>query len=299
MDWDDLRYFVAVSAAGSLSGAARALKVNPATCGRHIDSLEAHLGARLFDRRKDGYALTVAGEKLLDRARVIETEVFALERGFDAEDRGLEGTVTVTATETLAVSFLVRNLPILRARQPGIRVHAVTEYRSLNLSRREADVAIRLVRPEQGDLIQRRIGELGYGLYASPEYLDLAGRPASAEALVEHQLIGWLDDFPEVPPVIWFRQQQAEARPGLATNQPSARLAAARAGLGITLVPCLSTLGVSGLERVLPDEIIPTVDLWLLVHRDISRLERVRVVLDFINERAKADAALLAGRETG
>ncbi len=301
MNWDDLRYFLAVASDGSLSAAARSLKVNPATVSRHIDALEARFGVRLFDRRQDGYGLTEAGEKLAIRARGIESEMFGLTRAFDAEDRGSAGTVTVTATESLTGPFLIRNLPLLRDRHPGIRLHLVNEYRMLNLSRREADVAIRLARPQQGDLVMRRIGTMGFGLYAAPGYLEAHGMPTVPSGLADHAIIDWLDGFPENAPVHWLREQIAGRPPAFSTNPASARLAAARAGMGIALVPCMVAEEAGWVEsgevlRVLPDAEIPGVDLWLLVHRDLARLARVRAVLDFIHERARAEEARISGR---
>ena len=296
MNWDDLRYFLAVSNEGSLSAAARLLRVNPATVSRHVDSLEARFGVRLFDRRQDGYGLTPAGEKLMARAAGIETEMFALARAFDAEDRGLAGTVTVTATESLTGPFLIRNLPLLRQQHPGIRLHIVNEYRMLNLSRREADVAIRMGRPEQGDLVIRKIAVMGLGLYAAPAYLEARGVPETAADLRRHAVIDWLDGFPETAPVTWLRRMMADRPAVFSTNPASGRLAAARAGVGIALVPCMVAETVDDVVRVLPDEAIPTIDLWLLVHRDLARLAKVRVVLDFIHDRAQAEADRIAGR---
>jgi len=296
MNWDDLRYFLAVASEGSLSGAARALRVNPATVSRHVDALEERLDVRLFDRRQDGYVLTPAGEKLNDRARGIESEMFALARAFDAEDRGLAGTVSVTATESLTVPFLIPNLPRLRDRHPGIRLQIVSEYRMLNLSRREADVAIRLARPEQGDLVVRKIGEMGFGFFASPSYLEAHGAPQSARELREHAVVDWLDGFPETAPVTWLRRQMGDRAPVFSTNPASGRAAAAAAGIGLALVPCMVGESRSDLHRVLPDLEIPPVDLWLLAHRDLTRIARVRAVLDFIGDRAQAEAARIAGR---
>jgi DNA-binding transcriptional LysR family regulator len=295
MNWDDFRYFLAVAAEGSLSAAARVLRVNAATVSRHVDALEERLAVRLFDRRQDGYTVTPAGEKLLERARTIESEIFALSRAFDAEDRGLTGTVSVTATESLTVPFLIPNLPHLRDRYPGIRVQLVSDYRLLNLSRREADVAIRLARPQQGDLVVRKIGSMGFGLYASHDYIEAHGEPATVAELKEHAVIDWLDGYPESAPVVWLREVMEGRAPAFATNPASGRLAAAKAGMGIALVPSMVSEG-SGLVRVLSHVEIPCVDLWLLVHRDLARIARVRAVLDFIHDRARIDADRIGGR---
>jgi DNA-binding transcriptional LysR family regulator len=194
------------------------------------------------------------------------------------------------------VPFLIRNLPLLEERHPGIRLHLVNEYRMLNLSRREADVAIRLARPDQGDLSIRKIGEMGFGLYASPAYIEAYGAPQTAADLRNHRVIDWLDGFPENATVLWLRRQIGDTTPIFSTNPASARLAAARVGVGIALVPCMVAEGITGIVRLLPDEVIPGVDLWLLVHRDLARLAKVRAVLDFIYDRAQAEADRIAGR---
>jgi len=293
MDWDDLRYFAAVADEGSLSGAARRIGVNASTVSRHIDALEAHLGVRLFERGADGYTPTSGGTKLREHAARIEAEVFALVREFDAEDRGLEGVVSLTVPDFLAGPFVVRHMPVLRERHPGVRLDLIADNRELNLSRREADVALRLARPEQGDLLVRRIGTVGYGLYASPAYVAQRGAPSSLDDLRNFDLFNFVDDYAHFGPVEWLRRYRGDRPPVFRSNSAMERIEAAVAGVGISLAPVVAAARRPDLVRLLPDAPMPTLDLWLLVHRDIARTPRVRAVLDFLGEQAKADAERL------
>ena len=166
-DWNDLRFFLAVARLGSLSAAARALKVDPATVGRRITSLERALSVRCFERRADGYRLTAAGRKLQQHAERVEQDLLGLSRALDAEEREVEGLVTVTASDSVALPVLIPALPMLRDMHPGIRIDLITSNRVLSLARREADVAVRTVRPEEGDLLTRKIGTMRYGLFVA------------------------------------------------------------------------------------------------------------------------------------
>lgn len=298
MNWEDLRYFGAVAREGSLTAAARSLKVNPATIGRHIDSLEHHLATRLFIREKTGYTLTGSGEKLLAHTDVIEMEVFALNRTMSAEDRELAGTTTVTTTEAMAGPFMVRNLPLLKQKYPNIVIQLIKEYRSLNLSRREADLAIRLMRPVQGDLKIRRIGTLGFGFYASPAYLKAMGEPTQISELRHHQVIDWLDDYSHLAPCTWFRKAIDPKKVTIKTNSAIERFAAAELDLGIMLGPCVMASRQRNVRRILTDDIVPSLELWLAVHADLASVARVRAVSEFIAEQAEINRDVLAGTAT-
>src|SRR5258708_14885861 len=170
MDWDHLRFVLAVADAGGLSAAARALRVDTATVSRRLDALEAELRCKLFNRSRQGLKSTAAGAKLLTHARRIEGEVRALGFALSAEDRGLDGTVVITATEPIASGLVVPALDAFRARHPRIALEIVTDIRALDLSRREADIALRLGRPHEGDLKIRRLGSGAHPLFARPPY---------------------------------------------------------------------------------------------------------------------------------
>jgi DNA-binding transcriptional LysR family regulator len=296
LNWDDLRYFLAVAERGSLSGAARALKVNPATIGRHIDALEGAFGARCFDRRMDGYVLTGAGEKLLSRARLVENEIFSLSRAFDCEDRGLVGTVVVAAAEMVTESVIIPALPRLRSQHPGIRIDLNSDKQIVNLARREADIAIQLLRPEHGDFVVRRIGTIGFGLFAAADYLESRGHPEAVDDLAGHDIIDWAEEEPSMAPAAWLRQQTGPHPAILRVNRASERLAACAAGFGITVLPFVQAKERPELVRLLLDHPIPSTDIWLLTHRSLTRVAKIRAVMDFLIGSVEQVAPILDGR---
>lgn len=292
MDWDHLRFVIAVAEAGGLSAAARALRVDTATVGRRLDALETDLKCKLFDRSRRGLKPTGAGAKLLDHARRIEGEVRALGFALSAEDRGLDGTVVITATEPIAAGLVVPALASFRAKHPGIALELVTDIRALDLSRREADIALRLVRPDQGDLKLRKLGTVGYALYASPDYL--AARGALRAGLAGHALIDWPVDYTIIPQVPWLRAHAAKAEIVLRSASAITRQAAASSGAGIALLPRLIGDPDPRLTRV-ASEPPPTQDLWLVSHRDLATVPRIRVVATFLADAARRAAKRLNG----
>ena len=176
MHWDNLRHFLAVARSGSLSGAGRCLGVNPATVSRHIQQLERELETKLFLREPSGYVRTSAGERLMARAEALEQDVLACQEPV-SDETTVAGQVVITATEALANVFVVQHLPALRAAYPALRVELRRTERTLNLSLREADIAMRLARSHQLDLRSRRIARLDFGLYASPAWIEQFGSP--------------------------------------------------------------------------------------------------------------------------
>jgi DNA-binding transcriptional LysR family regulator len=294
MDWDHLRFVLAVAEAGGLSAAGRVLRVDPATVSRRLDAIEAELKAKLFHRSRRGLDPTEAGSKLVARARRIDEEVRSLRFELSAEDRGLGGTVTITATEALAAGFVVPALADFRAAHPEIAIEVVTDIRALDLGRREADIALRLSQPHQGDLRMRRLGSVGYALYAAPAYIEHRGRPETGWS--GHGLIEWPSDYTVIPQVVWLREQAAEAEVVLRSTSSVTRLAAARAGLGIALLPCLLAATDPGVVR-LPSEGAPSQPMWLVHHRDLAAVPRIRVTLDYLARAAKRWAAMLEGTQ--
>ncbi|HYZ64660.1 MAG TPA: LysR family transcriptional regulator [Acetobacteraceae bacterium] len=280
-DWDDLRFFLAVARLGSLSAASRVLKVDPATVGRRVARLEATLEVRCFERRADGYRLTGEGQKLLVHAERVEADLHGLARALDAEDRGIAGLVTVTASDSVALPLLIPALPRLRDKHPGIRIDLISSNQVLSLARREADIAVRTVRPEEGDLLTRRIGTMGYGLYASPDYLERAGVPNTEDDLTRHALLDWFDEYPRVATASWFRKIAERSDRTMRMSGVKERLSAAQAGMGIACLSFMMARG-AGLVRVLPELAVPSVELWLVTHPDSARAKRVRAVMDFI-----------------
>ncbi len=270
-----------------MSAASRALRVDPATVGRRINSLESALTLRCFERRADGYRLTDGGRKLLEHAERVETDLLGLSRAIDGEDRHVCGLVSVTASDSVTLPFLIPVLPGMRERHPDLRIDLISTNRVLSLARREADIAVRMVRPEEGDLLARRIATMGYGLYASPEYLGRAGMPETLDDLKDHALVDWLEEYPRAAVSAWFRKLADGTHAALRLNGAQERLSAVTAGVGIACMGYIMARG-RGLCRVLPDVEVPPLELWLVVHPDSARVKRVRAVMDYLVEAAAA-----------
>ncbi|MBL8701842.1 MAG: LysR family transcriptional regulator [Alphaproteobacteria bacterium] len=295
MDWDHLRFVLAVAEAGGVSAAARALGVDAGTVSRRLDATEASLRCKLFHRTRRGLTPTEAGTKLIAPARRIAAEIGRLDLELSAEDRGLAGPVVITATEAVAAGFLAPILPGLRMRHPGIVVELVTDIRTLDLGRREADIALRLVRPRLGDLSVRRLGEVGYGLYAAARYVEARGMPDLEVQAAGHDVIDWPLDYTIIPQVPWLRRLVAAAPVVMRSGSAVARQAACAEGLGLALLPCVLADADPRLQRV-PTRPAPVQELWLVTHRDLARMPRIRVVLDFVATEARRARARLRGR---
>lgn len=295
MDWDHLRFVLAVAEAGGVSAAARVLGVDAGTVSRRLDAVEAALHCKLFHRTRRGLTPTQAGLKLIAPAQRIAAEIAHLDIELSAEDRGLAGPVVVTATEAIAAAFLAPILPALRACHPGIVIELVTDIRTLDLARREADIALRLVRPRLGDLRVRRLGEVGYGLYAAKGYIKQRGVPDIEAQCAGHDLIDWPLDYTIIAQVPWLRRNAAATQVAMRSGSAVARHAACAEGLGLALLPCVLADGDERLQRV-ATKAPPDQEFWLVTHRDLARMPRVRAVLDAIAAEAKHARRRLRGR---
>ena len=285
-DWDDLRLFLAVARAGSLSGAAKLLGVTHSTVFRRIGAFEERLGVRLFDRLPSGYALTAAGEEMRDSVLRIEEEISALALKVTGQDQRPGGTIRLTATDMLAVGVLPRHVAAFRAQWPGIEIEVVVADSVLDLTRREADIALRVGNPAQDTLVGRRVGRLGFAVYAAagqgappdPADADWIGY-GKAHGPLSRNLARW-----------WPGMRQVYR-----TNSITAAQAAARAGIGLAALPCVLADPDPGLLRVAPFPEDFALDLWLLTHEDLRNTARIRLFLDFMAAALAADADLLEG----
>jgi len=283
-DWNDLRYFLACARAGSLAAAGRALKVDQTTVGRRLAALEEALGARLFERKLDGFSLTGTGERLLETAQTVEQAAIDLERRATGADARLEGVVRVATSETLSATFLAGELVALHRAHPGIEVQLVTGTTSLNLLKREADISLRVgQRPTHQSLIVRRLGVIAWGIFATEDYL---GRHPPAEKGAEerfegHDLVMLDDELSQIPPARWLAERAAGARIAMRTNSILTAAAAARGGWGLAALPTFCRGGSPELVPARPALITP-IDVWLVVHPDLQHTGRVRAVLDHL-----------------
>lgn len=281
MDWNDLKYFLAVARTGSLSAAARDLRTSQATIGRRIQALEASLGGIFFERLSTGYVLTSAGRQILARAEAAEAAVHAVARGADAERGNLEGSVRLATGEALASHLICLHMPAFRRSYPALQIEFVTGVRTVSLSRREADLALRLIRPDEGDHIRRQVGQVGFGLYAASSLLE--EHPALRRDPWSCDFIGWDTSMQDTPMAGWAKEQ-ALSRIVATTTSMNVQMALVRQGIGAAILPCFVADAVPELVRLAGPDDVGSLDLWLVAHRDLSRAPRVRVVLDFIRD---------------
>lgn len=288
LDWDDLRFFLAIARHGSLTAAAKDLRVAQSTVGRRLASLETSLGVRLLHRTPDGYLLTLAGETVRGQAERVEAEALAVERSVGGQDDKLEGTVRVTCTEAFAAHVLAPGIASLQAEHPGILVELQPSVQQLSLSMREADIAVRLSPSEGHDLVVRRIGRLAFGLYAAPSYLERFGEPDFEAGCPGHRLMTLIGDMDADAQARWAADLTSRASLGFQTGSHEALLSAARAGAGLACLARFRGDGEPGLRRLAPPAIAPTTDIWLVVHNDSRGTPRIRAVMTAIADAVKA-----------
>lgn len=295
--WDDVRVFLGIHRGGSMAGAARALKVDQTTVGRRLQALEESLDARLFDRTPDGLVLTPVGEGILDAAERIEQGMLELERRVGGADARVEGTVRIATSDTFVAGYLASCFPALRERHPGLVFEIATQQSFVALSRREADLAIRLrpggAPPAAENVVRRKLYDVPWGMYASEQYLAAHGMPRDEADLADRDVIGYDEDASAMPGSDWLRKASAPARVRLRATHPLTVVAATRLGLGLGLLPALFAAGPPRLVPV--GKPVTVAEGWLLVHPDLQRVARIRAVMDSLIELARRDEARLRG----
>ncbi len=287
LDWDDLRFFLAIARHGNLTAAARELDVAQSTVGRRLASLEASLAVRLLHRTPDGYRLTLAGETVRSQVGRVEEEVLAVERTVGGQDERLEGTVRISCTETLAVHVLAPCFIALQHRHPGIQVELVPNPLEVSLSMREADVAVRLAPSDRNDLVVRRVGSMEFALYASPLYLQRHGMPELESGCAGHRLMASLDDVDGDEQAAWLAGLTSRARPGLQTSSHEALVVAARSGGGLACLACFRADPDPSLFRLPTVCPAPPADICILVHKDSRATPRIRATITAIADAIK------------
>jgi DNA-binding transcriptional LysR family regulator len=291
LDWDDLRVVLAVARQGSLSGAARYLRITHSTVFRRLAVIEQTLGVRLFERFRDGYITTPAGEATALLAERLADEIAELERQLSGQDMRPSGTVRIATADTIW-PLVCKHVAEFRARHPEIVPEFTIASAMANLTRREADMAIRPVPDPPEHLVARRIAGIAHALYASPNYLARHKAP-------ELGCHDWIELEDTVAPTVigrWLREHVRSCKVVLTVDALAALRDAAHAGLGLTVLPCYLGDCDDGLRRVVvthPD--LPRSALWLLTHDDLRRTARVRTAMDFFAAALSTDCALLEG----
>jgi len=282
MNWDDLRVFLAAARRGSHKAAAKELHVDPTTVGRRLDVLERALGARLFERTPEGLRLSRAGCRLQERAERIEAELHASERELGAAEAEVGGTLRVTASDGFLHYVLLPELAQLRREHPALQLELRSDTGRLDLSRREADVALRWGRPTEPSLVARRLVEAEFGLYASESYLERAGSPRNAAALAGHDFIGFEKALDGLPHVRWLERHVGPPRYVLRANTTVAQCQAATGGHGIVVLANTVAEREPRLKRLLPRLQGPRRELWFVTHRDLRSAPRIAAFQRFV-----------------
>ena len=281
--WELYRSFLGVLDHGSLSGAARALGVAQPTIGRHVAALEKSLGLSLFTRSQTGFLPTEAAQSLRMYAESMHSTVAALERAAASQGSEVSGSIRVTASDVVGVEILPPIVARLRDQHPGLAVELALTDRVQDLVRREADIAVRMMRPRQGLLVARRVGQIMLGLHAHQNYLARRGTPRSIADLADHALIG----FDEITAFIreagkkfsvWRRESFS-----MRTDNSLAQLALIRSGAGIGVCQ-VAIAQRDNLVRLLPKHFALPLETWVTMHKDLRNNPRCRVTFDALVE---------------
>jgi DNA-binding transcriptional LysR family regulator len=287
MDWDDLRFFLAVARSGSLAAGARLLKVKHSTVLRRISNLENRLGARLFDRTPTGYFLTQAGADIMDTAQEVEAAAFEIERRTLGRDRALTGELRVSMTDVVGRQ-VAGALTAFRRLNPGIVVDVLITAEPLSLAKRQADVAIRVGARPEPYLIGRRLLDVHFAVYGTQDYLD--ARPISKTMLPGWAAYDWVvldQDGEAFPQASWERKHIAEELVAMRTNSSPLVFDAVRAGMGVAILATASADTDPSFVRVSDEVFDFGLGTWVLTHADLRRIPRVRAFMDFIVGEAK------------
>ncbi|CAN5382565.1 LysR family transcriptional regulator [soil metagenome] len=281
MQWDDLRFFLAVERAGTLGAAGARLGVDATTVGRRVDRLSDTLKTPLFDVGPHGHRLTAAGETLLQHAEAVERSILAATGDLTGESSRLAGTVRVSMPEGLASGLVAPALPIFHAAHPGIALELASTQGFLNPSKREADVAIMLSRPVSGRLIVSKLGDYRLGLYASRSYIEGQGMVADLADRHSRTLIGYIPDLVFWDALRYLEEVDPGLQPQITSSSIAVQHAMTRAGAGLCVLHHFMAREDSTLVPILPDIVI-TRTYWMVVHADLRRVARIAAVMDWL-----------------
>jgi DNA-binding transcriptional LysR family regulator len=297
LDWDDLRFVLALRRAGSLGAAARLLKVEQSTASRRLTSLEAALGAHLVARTPEGVALNEAGLLVAGVAEAFDTGIEDLTRRISGEDRRPEGIVRLATTESMA-TFLMAGLVPLRQVHPKIHVQLVVGSAALDLLRREADLAVRLFREKSPTLVTRKIGDIGWSLYASRAYVERTGVTLAADleecALAGQTVIGYAGPTARSPGAVWLAKHSRPEDVVLTGESIPSVINAVKAGLGLSALPCFAVDCDPSLVRLTPS-LIARGEAFLVIPPDHRQTVRVRLVMDALTALFERERKVLEG----
>lgn len=283
-NWDCYRYFIAAAESGSLTGAAKKLGSNQPTVGRQIDALESALGIKLFQRSVKGLILTEEGAFVLEQSQLLQSVVDKIQRNHQGNNEDISGTVRLALPEGLCVEVLTPVLPDFYATYPKINLILNVSSNTTNLTRGEADIAVRLFRPKESNIVAKYLGRMTLGLFASAEYLKAYGVPEKTSELKQHRIITYGDQLSALTENQWLLKYSDSTSGILSSDNTIARLKATVAGVGISVQPKLFSRMNPELVPVLEKSKLPDHEVWLAYHNDLRHLARIRAVVGFLSE---------------
>ena len=290
-DWNNLQSFLAMARAGRLTVAARRMGVDHSTLSRRISALEDAMQVKLFERRPEGFALTPEGEALLGDAEEIESLTVRMGARLHADTSKLTGNVRMGTPEGFGTYFLAPQLAHLSHKHPDLNIELVANPRSFSLSKREADIAISMARPNQGRVYARKLIDFGLGVYASRNYLASHAPITTRQDLLAHGWIGYVEDLMWTSELDYLPMVDRNIQPRLHISNVISQLTAIEGGAGLGVLPHFMARQSPVLTRVLPTEIHLTRAYWLITHPDTHNLARIRACCDFLTEQAFARGA--------
>jgi DNA-binding transcriptional LysR family regulator len=286
-NWDDYRFVLAVAETGSLSGAARHLKVSQPTVGRRITEIEQRLEARLFERMPDGYRLTDAGERIAAQVRLMGLQAERIEMTARSPEAKTD-RVCLTASEGIAHAIVTPLLSQFRIENPEVEIDLLISNRSVDILRREADIAIRIGAPGSDALVGRRLGVAHFGLFGHDSYLAQRGVPMVPADLNDHTIIESTGDIAGLPQVVWLRENAAQAEVAYSSNSILNQMQALSMGVGLMTLPTYLAEDMSRVRRVLGDVYNRDVDIWILTEKRVKDEPVIRAALDFLGTEISA-----------
>lgn len=288
MNWDDMKYFLAVARDGQFLSAAHRLGVSQATLNRRVTALEARLETPLFKRSTTGCELTTQGIALMEHAIRMEVETLQISSTLSGRESEISGTVRIGAPDGFGVAFLAPRLHLLTAKFPKLSVQLVPMPRHFSLSQREADIAITIGRPEKGRLRVQKLTDYSLGLYASKSYLEANGKPDTIDVLKEHQLVGYVEDLIFTPALNFSAHFLSNWQSSIEVSSALGQFEVVRAGGGIGILHDFMVSTAPELVPILPDEQVLR-SYWTVWHEDLKNSRRVTEVARFLNEIVQKD----------
>lgn len=297
-DWNDLRFFLELSRRGRLISAARKLHVDHTTVSRRIAALEDELNARLFDKSPRGYKLTDAGQRLLPYAERMEAHSNQLYQEISGKDARLSGTVRLSAPEGLGAHIIAHNLGLFREMHPDIELELLAESRRTSLSKREADIAITLARPDSGRVIAWKLCDYRLRLYGADDYLRKHPEISKVEDLNHHDFISYIDDLIQLPELRFLDQVIKDPHIIFRSTNVMAQYNAVLDGIGLSIIHCFMADQDNRLTPILPRKIYIDREYWLVVHEDLRHVARVDAVCHFLTQLLKDHHDQMVGHRT-